>query len=341
MKQRATKRKNLFGFGDKSRRPAMMTPAHGGIAAHSGKARKLAPGAAAGKLGGVYKGYGLKQTDSGEWYSTLDPSSWFETKAEVKRFIDWYQKGRGNPARRKSRTERIVDELPPFKIAQMTQKQLDNARRAYIKRHGNPAKFDRCVRDVQRKGGAANAYAVCTAAGTRRKRGNPSDTAVSAYTDFHGHAPEEVVTVKTRVHFHENLAGAGILKRMLVKGVDGNTHVIRGFKGALLAFSEEGNQLFIEGGDQSINLADFGIRSPHETETLGQVKHIDYFTTKDHLGDEGGEATYTHQFTTTNQNGNHVRVKIARYPDLIYRVRDQKLEFSGGSYEIRAEGINK
>jgi hypothetical protein len=38
---------------------------------------------------------------------------------------------------------------------------------------GNPPKFDRCVRDVKRKGGAVDPYAVCTAAGTR----NPSDRA--------------------------------------------------------------------------------------------------------------------------------------------------------------------
>jgi len=31
----------------------------------------------------------------------------------------------------------------------------------------NPDKFDRCVRDVQARGGPVNAYAVCTAAGTR------------------------------------------------------------------------------------------------------------------------------------------------------------------------------
>lgn len=37
----------------------------------------------------------------------------------------------------------------------------------------NPPKFDRCVRDVKRKGGAVDPYAVCTAAGTR----NPSDRA--------------------------------------------------------------------------------------------------------------------------------------------------------------------
>lgn len=50
----------------------------------------------------------------------------------------------------------------------------------------NPAKFERCVKAVKKRGGAANAYAVCTAAGTRNKgkrkarRGNPT---VSQSTD--------------------------------------------------------------------------------------------------------------------------------------------------------------
>jgi hypothetical protein len=59
------------------------------------------------------------------------------------------------------------------------------------------------------------------------------------------------------------------------------------------------------------------------------------------LGDEGGTAVYAHQFRTTNENGRHVVVEIARYPDLIYRTLDQQFEFSGGSYVIRAEGIDK
>ena len=53
---------------------------------------------------------------------------------------------------------------------------LMNAVRSRVKSLGlkradfqfNPAKFDRCVKEVQRRGGGAvNAYAVCTAAGTR------------------------------------------------------------------------------------------------------------------------------------------------------------------------------
>jgi predicted RNA-binding Zn-ribbon protein involved in translation (DUF1610 family)/5-methylcytosine-specific restriction endonuclease McrA len=38
-------------------------------------------------------------------------------------------------------------------------------------RAANPAKFDRCVREVKARGGDVNAYAVCTAAGTR----NPAE----------------------------------------------------------------------------------------------------------------------------------------------------------------------
>lgn len=36
-----------------------------------------------------------------------------------------------------------------------------------VKMRRNPAKFDRCVKHVQARGGDVNAYAVCTAAGTR------------------------------------------------------------------------------------------------------------------------------------------------------------------------------
>lgn len=90
-----------------------------------------------------------------------------------------------------------------------------------------------------------------------------------------------------------------------------------------------------------MDLTEFGIRKPHELETLGKVLDIDYHTTKTHLGDEGGTATYAHTFRTTNENGQHVVVTIARYPDLIYRVLDEQLEFSGGSYTIKREGIDK
>jgi hypothetical protein len=175
---------------------------------------------------------------------------------------------------------------------------------------------------------------------------NPASAAAEVFEEFHGHAPGETVTVRKEVHTHEHLASAGKLIALHVQPVLRTLpgRVLKGFGGALLCFNEDKNQLFVEGGNQFLddaNLKAFGITKPHEIETLGKVVGIDYHTTKTHLGDEGGTATYGHVFRTTNENGQHVVVKIARYPDLIYRVRDEQLEFSGGSYEIRAEGIDK
>jgi hypothetical protein len=170
---------------------------------------------------------------------------------------------------------------------------------------------------------------------------NPAKGAAEVYEEFHGFKPSEVVTVTKKIHYHAQLAAAGLLTHLDVWGIDRKGHRIEGFKGAFLAFNETKNQLFVEGGDQSVNLEDFGIDPPHELETLGRLTDIGYKTNKTHLGDEGGEAVYVHKFRTTNDNGKHVTVRIARYPDLIYDVRNAQLLFSGGSYEILREGINK
>ncbi len=176
--------------------------------------------------------------------------------------------------------------------------------------------------------------------GPARRRRNPAEGAARAFEEFNGRAPKELVEVSQRVHFHRYLAGMGLLNYLEVIGIDRAVHVIEGFNGSLLAFNEAKNQLFVVGGDQSINLADYGIDEPHELETLGRVRDIGYDGEKDHLGAEGGKALYIHRFRTTNENGEHIVVEVARYPDLIYRVRDKRLEFSGGSYKIRREGID-
>lgn len=171
---------------------------------------------------------------------------------------------------------------------------------------------------------------------------NPAAAAAEGYRDFHGEDPGEDVTVKKTRHYHKHLSGAGELRGLFGRPLGGGKFSITKMKGALLAFNEARNQLFIEGGDQSIDLEEWGIDSPHELETLGKLTKIDYHTTKRHLGPkEGGTAVYRHKFATVNEDGRIVRVKILRYPDLIYRVLDEQLEFSGGSYEILPEGIDK
>jgi hypothetical protein len=175
----------------------------------------------------------------------------------------------------------------------------------------------------------------------RREKKNPAGAAAEGFEEFHGYAPTEEVRVTKQRHYHKHLSGAGKLIALEVRGIDRQTHMVKGFGGALLCFNEAKNQLFVEGGDQALDLREWGIKKPHEIETLGKVLAIDYHTKKEHLGDEGGTATYAHRFRTTNEDGKHVVVTISRYPDLIYRVLDEQLEFSGGSYFIRAEGIDQ
>lgn len=176
-----------------------------------------------------------------------------------------------------------------------------------------------------------------------RRKPNPGGAAAQAYEDFHGTPSEEVITVSEKVHFHEHLAAAGKLERLVIVPVDKSAPVtLRDFGGAVLAFNEQRNQLFVKGGNQSVPLEVFGIDpdEAHEVETLGVVKVIDYFTTKKHLGRDGGTAVYVHRFRTEERGGRTVIVKILRWPDAIYFVRDKRIVFSGGSYTILPEGID-
>jgi hypothetical protein len=158
---------------------------------------------------------------------------------------------------------------------------------------------------------------------------NPADAAAEVYEEFHGTPSTEVVTVSGPVHYHSHLAALGKLAYLKVAGVDGYMHTLKDFSGSLLCSNENRNQLFVEGGDQAVDLDVFGISAPHEVETLGQVTEIGYRTDKKHLGEQGGKALYFH---ITGEDG-------GSSPDLLYRVRDERLEFSGGSYEITGDGI--
>lgn len=164
----------------------------------------------------------------------------------------------------------------------------------------------------------------------RKSKGNPAGLAVEGYNEFHGRDSEETVTVTKQVHYHKHLSSAGELERLDVVSRQGIKVSLTGFGGALLAFNESKTQLFIEGGDQSVDLAQFGIspKRAHEYETLGDVTAVEYYTTKDHLGEEGGTAIYRHKFSKP-------------YPELVYQTLNRQLIFSGGKYVILPEGIDK
>lgn len=237
----------------------------------------------------------------------------------------------------------------------------------------NPSKFDRCVKQVKTKG-AVDPYAVCTAAGTRgnrkkrknlvpltevlsagqyaeqgrkliakklkfngkkkRSRQNPADQAAQTFEDFHGRASSETIVVPQKIHFHENLAAAGVLVALDILPSDGGGAVDMDFddedQQAILAMNERGTQLFIVAPYPLDEVVDeyFELQEPiHEKELLGLIRQVDYFTVKDHLGDEGGEAIYQHKFKRP-------------YPSLVYDTVNKHLEVVGGSYVILPEGID-
>ena len=305
-----TKKRNL-GFLDRIREAT--TTHYSAAKARAGRGGSISGASTS------YKGYRVYPVGD-SWRTSLGHGdSDFDSKADVKRFIDsWNKAGKPNP--------------------------------------GTGA-FERCVKAVTEKGGAYDPRAVCAAAGRRKygakkfaamakagwkraARRNPEAEAMRVSEEFHGRPVEELVKVSEKRHYHKYLAELGKLRKLMVLTNDGEAKVMLSkFRGALLCANEAKNQLFVTGGDQSVDLGEFGIDRPHEVETLGQVLEIWYDTTKEHLGDEGGKALYFHVSGTTNRGGKHVSVGWP--PDLIYHLRDETLEFSGGSYEIRAEGIDK
>lgn len=209
--------------------------------------------------------------------------------------------------------------------------------------------------------------------GNRKKKRNSAASSERAYEEFHGHPPDRDTIIDTELHEHKNLAGIGELCWMIVRYETEDDEIqdveLKSFDGALLCMNEQRKdnpQLYIEGGDQKVDLKQFEIGAPlHENETLGRMVCVAYFTTKDHLGEEGGEAEYVHviEMPTDMQEfkewGLHEMAKAAglsnsaywdeleeetegaQGPDVIYDTRNKLMLLSGGSYTLPDEGIDK
>ena len=302
------------------------TPATGGIAAHSPRRVSVSKGS-------IYKG--VKITPAAEGFIALD--SVFDTSKDAKRFIDTWQKRHQNPGA----FQRCVEEL---------------------KRGGgvigNPADTQPLVvlmKDGKRwrKVGSYVSQIWATAAlkqfradypdrtfKLQSRKSNPAAGADEMTERFHGRPVQELIEVEEEVHYHEHLAELGVLTKLKVKAPDGAIVILSDFKdaegnGALLCSNEDGSQLYIRGGDQSVPLSEFEIDQPHDKEDLGSVVRIWYHTVKDHLGEEGGDATYFHDFGEEDAADGYK----PRRPRLMYSVRDERLSFSGGAYRVEREGI--
>jgi HNH endonuclease len=155
----------------------------------------------------------------------------------------------------------------------------------------------------------------------RKVRDNPVEAARDLAEAFHGRSAGEVTEVIEELEEHGVLADLGQLNEIVIRKPK---RTIRFDKNTRFASSEEGTQLFLVGGDQSVDLGAFpDVDESKETVVLGEAESVTYTTAKFHLGDEDKESgPYEHKFA---EDG-------GTRPLVIYDTRNRLLSFAGGTY---------
>jgi hypothetical protein len=175
-------------------------------------------------------------------------------------------------------------------------------------------------------------------------RKNPATDAESAFESFHGEPSAETVVIEDELHEHEHLWTCGRLMELCVATLTGKylELVWEDRKDAdipYLACSEDGAQLYIEGGDQELDLKAIGMdgdRWVKDRMVIGQFApkekgrayNITYRTKKDF--DNFEEIDYQHEL---GESSKELRNPAAPY--LEYEPRNKKLYITGGQYIIK------
>lgn len=160
-------------------------------------------------------------------------------------------------------------------------------------------------------------------------RENPAEAAAALSEAFHGAPPDEVVEIERTEHYHEHVAGLAVLCEIhLAKSPVAK---LDGFQGALLTSNEAGTQLYIDGGDQQVSHKLWpDLDWSKDSVILGRVTSIVYETAKFHLGKEDRKrGPYRHRLGEES----------GQMPDLVYDTVNRRLNFVGGNYRVRPEGI--
>jgi hypothetical protein len=167
------------------------------------------------------------------------------------------------------------------------------------------------------------------------RRNNPESDAAALYETFHGSPSTETLELTQDLHYHSHLTVLGDLVELKVKTFSGKQATIS-FSAddpegsTKLCSNEAGTQLYIEGGDQSLDLAGLGFNQAQANRdsvavgvlyelTYQTKKHFNKFKLTDYYHGLGEETGYE--------------------PILNYDTMNQLLTVSGGEYEIKPEGI--
>lgn len=165
----------------------------------------------------------------------------------------------------------------------------------------------------------------------RTKRRNPGDIEQAAAMSeaFHGRPAHRVRTVDEQNDSPKVLAELGALRKFTVETPHGDLVELKFGKGVKLAANPKSHQLYIVGGDQSVDLEalDMGDEAEKDHAYLGEVARVLYHTKKGFHDFE--PIDYDHEF---GEEG-------GRRPRLNYDCINSRLYVTGGSYTIEPEGI--
>lgn len=179
------------------------------------------------------------------------------------------------------------------------------------------------------------------------RRRNSAEASDTMYEKFHGKPSDSAVFVENEEHVHEHLAVLGLLMEMRIDTVTGLRAVISlEDDPPFLCTSEDGMQLYIEAGDQKLDLKALGFTKEWIKDRIvigrfsppeGKEKwNIGYQTQKDF--DNFEDILYQHDLgEETSASGKTTRVKEEDRvrPQLEYEPRNEKLFITGGKYAIK------
>ena len=191
-----------------------------------------------------------------------------------------------------------------------------------------------------------------------KRRSNPEAEAAVAYEQFTGFEPTQVTEIHSTVHVHSVTWSAGQLIGIIV--IIGNReHAIisngwtysgpqsdvlgkpsKSAQGWMLnprtsledltwlTCSEKGDQLFIQGGDQKLDVKGMGFEQAdiHDHMIIGEITRVWYRARKTFEAKGQEPVDFFHDFGKEGSKG--------VLPVLIYKPRDPSLQIAGGRYTI-------
>ena len=158
---------------------------------------------------------------------------------------------------------------------------------------------------------------------------NPEDAAGALAEAFLGRPAKTATEFRKTIHYHSVLTGLAPLMEIKVWVDDRHVRAIKfDRERTWLGSAESGEQLYVEGDDLKIEVADFGITG-HAAQNylilIGDVYYVTYFTAKEHLGKQDLiPGPYEHIFSEHGEEE----------PELLYDRLNEEPQFAGGEYHI-------